>query len=290
MHCVLFERNYQSKRSTPIAKGEFFKVPLQKRENIMREFFGFGGFQRAAEGYLSWQHLTFVTSLLTVMAILAVWLGRKNRLADAARKNRILVWTAILIDSLELFKIVLFCIRSRDPWNWLRDLPLFLCSIQLIAIPLAAFCKGRVKEAALDFVCIFGLLGAVLGTYGAGQNYNAYPVLSFDNVVSGLTHCISGFASLYIMIAGLASMKKNNIGITFGILFGFCIAAYVANLCLDYNYMFLMRGDGTPYDILYNLVGGSPVLYPISVVALFIIYICIYYWVYFLVRKKRGGK
>ena len=204
----------------------------------MREFLGFGGYQRAAEGFLSWQHLTFVTTLLVIMTVLAVYLGRKNKLRDMQRKNRVLIVAAILIDSLELMKIVLLCIRGNDPMGWLYNLPLFLCSIQLIAIPLAAFTKGKVEEAALDFVCIFGLLGAVLGTYGAGQNYNAYPVLSLDNVVSGLTHCISGFCSLYIMISGMSRLKQSNIGITFAILFAFCIGAYVANVLLDYNYMF----------------------------------------------------
>ena len=165
-----------------------------------------------------------------------------------------------------------------------------MCSIQLIVIPLAAFSKGQVKEAALDFVCIFGILGAVLGTYGAGQNYGCYPVLSFDNVVSGITHSIAGFASLYILFSGMASMKRKNIGITFAILFSFCIAAYVANVLLDYNYMFLMAGDGTPYDILYNLVSGHQVAYPLCVVALFIFYICIYYGVYFLSHRKLRQK
>ena len=102
----------------------------------------------------------------------------------------------------------------------LYELPLFLCSIQLIAIPLAAFSKGRIKGAALDFVFIFGLLGALLGTYGAGNNYSVYPVLSIDNVASGITHSISGFASLYIAISGMVSMKKKDIPITFAILSG----------------------------------------------------------------------
>ena len=90
-------------------------------------------------------------------------------------------------------------------------LPLFMCSIQLITIPLAAFTKGRIKEASLDFVFIFGALGAVLGTYFAGNNYASYPVISFDNVSSGVTHAISGFAALYIGIAGLTNMKVKNI-------------------------------------------------------------------------------
>lgn len=254
----------------------------------MREFFGFGGYRRAPEGAYSWQHLVFVSSLMAVMILLAVVLGRRNRHRSDAEKNRVLIWAALLIDAFEIFKIVLLCVRENDPMHWLYDLPLFLCSIQLITIPLAAFSKGRIREAALDFVMIFGILGAVAGTYGAAQNYSAYPVLGFDNVVSGITHSISGFSSLYILIAGMASMKKKNIVITFGIMIFFCAAAYIADVLIPYNYMFLIRGDGTPYDIIYNLVGGSRVLYPLSVLGLFIAYIALYYWIFYIIKKRKA--
>lgn len=250
----------------------------------MREFFGIGGYQRTPEGAFSWQHLLFVTSLMVIMVALAVALGKRNKEKLSKQKNIVLIWSAILIDGFELMKIIISCAEDSEAWT--RMLPLFLCSIQLIAIPLAAFSNGRIKEAALDFVCIFGLLGAVLGTYGAAQNYNAYPVLSFTNVVSGITHSISGFASLYIMLSGMASMKRKNIWVTFAILLFFCVAAYIANILVDYNYMFLMAGDGTPYDILFNLVNGSQVLYPVCVVALFLVYICLFYVGAFLVKKK----
>lgn len=251
----------------------------------MKEFFGFGGYQRPAEGYLSWQHLTFATFLMVVMVASAILLGRLNKNRPMEKKNTVLLWTALLIDGFELFKIVIISIRSEDPLAFLQMLPLFLCSIQLIAIPMAALCKGRLKEGCLDFVCIFGILGAIFGVYFAGQNYSCYPVLSIDNVVSGITHAISGFASLYILISGMTSMKKQNMIITFSILIGFCIAAYTANVLIDYNYMFLMAGDGTPYDILFNLVGGNKVLYPLSVVGLFLVYITGYYMVYFAITK-----
>ncbi len=252
----------------------------------MREFFGFGGYQRQAEGFMSWQHLTFVTFLMLVMIALAMYLGKQYRHRSMREKNKVLIVSAILIDAAELFKIILLCFRQNDPMHWLYELPLFLCSVQLIAMPLAAFTKGRLREASLDFVLIFGLLGAVLGTYGAGQNYGCYPVLSFDNVVSGFTHALSGFASLYILISNMASMQRRNIGITFSILFGFCGAAYIANILLDYNYMFLMRGDGTPYDILFNFVDGSEVLYPLGVVLMFVMYISVFYAVYFFKQKS----
>ena len=253
----------------------------------MREFFGIGGYQRQPEGYLSWQHLVFVTSLMAVMVLCAVLLGKKNRNADLRIKNKVLIWAAILIDGFELFKIFILCYGQQSWSPCLHNLPLFLCSIQLIALPMAAFCKGQVKEASVDFVCIFGIVGAVLGVYGAGQNYNAYPVLSFDNVVSGITHSISGFASLYIMFSGIERLKTKNIPFTFGILIAFCIMAYTANVLIDYNYMFLMAGDGTPYDILYNLVGGHPVIYPLGVVMLFLLYITSFYGIHHKIAKKK---
>lgn len=253
----------------------------------MREFFGFGGYTREPEGYFSLEHILFVTSLMIIMVLLSIFLGKKNQNKDIIEKNKVLIVAALLIDGLELFKIILMCFRGHDPLGWLYELPLFLCSIQLITIPLAAFTKGKIKEASLDFVLIFGILGAVFGTYFAGQNYGCYPVLSFDNVVSGITHSISGFCSLYIAISKMTSMKKENIIITFAILLSFCILAYIANIILDYNYMFLMRDDGTPYSIFYNLVNGNKVLYPLVVVILFLLYITGFYQVYYLLKNKK---
>ena len=253
----------------------------------MKEFFGWDGYTREPEGFLSWQHLLFVSCLMAVMVALAVLFGRKNRNKSDSEKNRVLIISAILIDSFELLKIVIVCLRSKDPWTWLYELPLFMCSILLIAIPLAAFSKGRIKQAALDFVLIFGILGAVLGTYGAGNNYGSYPVLCFDNVISGITHSISGFSSLYIGITKMASMQKRNIPITCSVLLGFAVCAQIANWLLDYNYMFLVRGDGTPYEILYTLVGGNPVLYPLGVILLFFVYILAFYGVNYFIQKRK---
>ena len=262
-------------------------------ERIMREFFGFGGYMREAEGFLSWQHLLFVSALMAVMIVLAVVIGRKNKSKSDREKNRVIVFSAILIDCLEIVKIIIQSVREGDAWLWLYELPLFLCSIMLIALPLAAFSTGRIKEAALDFVFIFGVLGAVLGTYGAGNNYGTYPVLCFDNVISGITHSISGFSALYIGITGMASMKRKNIPITFSVLLGFAACAHIANTLLDYNYMFLVRGDGTPYEVLYMLVGGNAVLYPLGVILLFLLYIISFYGVYYgaytKVKKREKG-
>ncbi len=255
--------------------------------NALKEFFGFVERTREPEGYMSWQHILAVAVYMVTMVALAVLFGNRNKNKPAKDKNKVLMIAAILIDTVEIIKITVFCWRSGDISDLLNNLPLFLCSIQLIAIPLAAFSRGRLKEAALDFVFIFGLLGAVLGTIGAGQNYNAYPTISIENIASGITHSISGFATLYIGISGMKSMKKKNIPYTFAILLSFSVAAYITNCLIETNYMFLTGGDGTPYDILFNLVGGNPVIYPISVVLLLVIYAMTFYGVYYLVTKKK---
>lgn len=262
--------------------------------DIMLEFFGLKDYHdgtfhyiREAEGAWSWQHLTFVSLLILAMIGLAIFFGLRNKNKTDKQKNKVLIACAFLIDGFEIVKIIVLCIRCQDPLHWLYVLPLFLCSIQLIAIPMAAFCSGRVKEACLDFVLTFGILGAVFGTIGATQNYGCYPVLSMDNVFSGITHSISGFASLYIGFSGMTSLKKKNLPITLGILGVFSVLAYVANVTLDYNYMFLMRDDGTPYSIFYNLVNGSPIFYPILVVGAFVIYVVFFYYIYHLIISKK---
>ena len=111
-----------------------------------------------------------------------------------------------------------------------------------------------------------------------------------DNLVSCATHCISGFAALYIMISGMCCMKKQNIKISIGILLAFSIMAYIGNLFWDCNYMFLSRGDGTPYDIIKSIVGGVPGLYPLTVVGLLVIYIIVFYNIYHFLSFKHAAK
>ena len=253
----------------------------------MKRFFGFTDNVGKPAGFLSLDHLLLVFAFMTLAVTFAIILGRRYHGRPQREKNRVLIFTAIAIDSIELFKIILMCVRNHDPLNFLYDLPLFMCSIQLISIPMAAFCKGKLKSIALDLVVMFGLLGAVFGTLGAGNLFSSYPAWFFDCVVSVLTHWISGFSALYIGISGMATLEKRNSPLTIGVFSGFVFAAFVTNYLIDYNYMFLRAHDGTPYKILYNLVNGNPVLYPITVIALFYIYIAVFYYVAVKMKSKQ---
>ncbi|MBQ8162776.1 MAG: hypothetical protein IJZ93_00205 [Clostridia bacterium] len=107
-----------------------------------------------------------------------------------------------------------------------------------------------------------------------------------------------GFASLYIAFSGMISLKKKNLPITVSILGVFSVLAYVVNILLaepdsdgvmkPHNYMFLMRDDGTPYSIFYNLVNGNSVLYPLLVVGAFVAYVVLFYFIYNTIKEKQS--
>ena len=262
---------------------------VKYKVKYMGEFFGKPTFG-TPQGVYSWQHLLYVSFLMVVMVLLAIFIGIKCKNKDDKSKNLVLIWCAFLINGFEMFKFAFNLGASPDGASWKEDLPLYLCRVQLIAIPLAAFCKGRLKEAALDFVVVFGIIGAILGTLGSTENFNKYPVLSFYNIITGITHSISGFASLYIMIPKMDSMKLKNWPIVITVLLSVCGLALIANAAFNENYMFLSYHDDTPYIIVHNMVGGISVLYKILVILLFVIYYFAFVYIYNLIKSKINQK
>lgn len=70
---------------------------------MIKEFFGFGGYNRPVEGYMSFEHLSIVTFLMIVMVMLSIYFGRRYANKNLKEKNKVLLIAAILIDSFELF-------------------------------------------------------------------------------------------------------------------------------------------------------------------------------------------
>ena len=262
--------------------------------DLLREYFGWTQ-NRPVEGWFSWQHLLYVTLMVILTVALGVILGRRARPEDEEKRRTPLKIAALLMVGLELFKIVICSFRAGDVWSFRGFLPLFLCSILLISLPLAAFGKGKVREAATDFSFSFGMLCCIAGTYLAGNIFGSSPVLSFDPMVSVTTHCISGFATVYIGCSGLCRMKPRNIPISFAILAvfeGLALAVDIWQKPTPYqsNYMFFMSPDGTPFQLCLDIVGGSQVLYTIFVMLLYFVYLALFYAGYAAVRRVKKIK
>ena len=249
------------------------------------------GVKRPPAGLFSWSHLLTVTLTLAALLTLAVFLGKKFK-NDYKKQNLVLLISGIAIVAIQLSKNIWLLCETDDFWDCLiGNWPLYFCDIPIYVIPLAALTKGRFKQWCLDFLAICGLLMGFMGNYFAGNLYPSHAIVSFSVFNTLLNHSISAFVALFIWVTGLNKMEKRDIPFSIGILFTFMTIA----LIVDYiyipikgtprNFMFFFHGDGTPFTIFHDLVGGNKIAYQIIIYVLQCGYMGLFYAVYYTVLK-----
>jgi uncharacterized membrane protein YwaF len=143
--------------------------------------------------------------------------------------------------------------------------------------------KGKFQQAMADMIFVLGMVGAITGTILATEfNYNA--AFSFFPLTCVFTHCVSGFACLYIGCANLFTMDKKTWLINTAILIVFSGCAWIGEIYLPADYMFLKSPDGTPFTILWNWFNGSKIFYPLSVIFVQLIFLALFYGAVNLIR------
>ncbi len=245
---------------------------------------------RPAAGLFSWSHLLTVTIILGGLLVLAFFLAKKFK--DNPKGQRIvLITSAASIVALYLMKIIFLLLTTDDVRNTLlENIPLFFCDAMIFVAPIAAFSKGRVQEICLDFIAICGFIMGFMGNYFAGNIYGSHPAFCYLSLISAFDHSISAALALFIFVSHLNKMEKRNIPFTIGIIFVLTSITLVVDYTTGKNYMFLLRGDGTPFDIFFNLVNGNVILYQIIVYILHCGYIGLFYVIYYLIIKLINNK
>lgn len=259
------------------------------------QFMGFEEDTRVPEGWLSWQHLTYVTVVIAIAVFLALRLGRKYRDKSIQEKRKPLRIAAIVMLTSEITKIILYCIQDGNAGIIRSNLPLFLCSIIFFTLPMAAFGKKRISDAAMNFTFVFGMLCCVAGTYLAANIYANNPIFCYSCLASKTAHCIAGFSAVYIGSSGLAIRKQGDRWIMILILGVFEAAALIVDILqtgtnYECNYMFFTNPSGTPFSICMQLVHDSQPLYTAFVAALYFAYLFLFLLVWRLVVRKREGR
>ena len=251
---------------------------------------------RQPAGLFSFGHLFSVTLTLTILLVLAVFLAKKFK-GDEKKQNLVILITGISVLTLVTAKIAYQMILSTNPWEALiGNFPLYFCDIMIYIIPMAALTKGRFKDCCIDFIAICGLLMGFMGNYFAGNLYPRHAIISWAVFIELLTHSASAFISLFIWCSKLNKMEKRNMPFTIGMLFIFMTIALIIDYAYwgitghPHNFMFFFGGDGTPFDLFYNLVGGNLVPYQIIVYVLQCGYIAAFYGVYYLILRLINKK
>ena len=243
---------------------------------------------RQPAGLFSVSHLLTVTLTLAAFLALAVFLGKKFK-EDVKKQNLVLLISGIAIVAVQLSKNIWLLCETDNFWDCLiGNWPLYFCDIPIYVIPLAALTKGRFRQWCLDFLAICGLLMGFMGNYFAGNLYPSHAIVSFSVFNALVNHCISAFAALFIWVSGLNKMEKRDIPYVIGILFTFMTIALIMDYTLQKNFMFFFSGDGTPFTLFHDMVGGNKIAYQIIIYILQCGYMGLFYAVYYLVLRIKA--
>ena len=223
-------------------------------------------------------HLMWLAPLI----VFAVFCGKIYKKAGEKKRKTLRLTFAALLLADEIFKHVMLI--AADSWLP-KYLSLHLCSINIFLIIYHAFRPNKTLGTFLYTVCIPAAVAAMLF-----PTWTCLPFLNFIHLHSFTVHILLAVYPMMLLSGGDIVRDIRKVPHCIGILLIMAAINFAVNLALDTNYMFLMRGDGTPYDILYNLVNGNRILYPLLVVALFLIYISLFYYVVYVIRRKARAK
>lgn len=206
---------------------------------------------------MSWQHILICVVIYIIVvgaAILLAKFGKKD-------KHDIILKSFAILDFIGL--VVGFCLRDGffgPGWLYVlrMDLPFFICSTIHIALPLAAFGRGKLKQAMLNYMVFIGPLATITGTILAANYFN--PETSIWIMVwNCIIHVVSGIVALYLVLRKRVEWKKY-LWVPYTLVGGMFIVATLINYLFPLmipnlgqpNYMFLDNPEGTAFSLFFD--------------------------------------
>lgn len=166
-------------------------------------------------------------------------------------------------------------------------LPIHLCSWFMYVMPFVIWGKGWLKQAALAFICTYGLLGGVVN-FIVPDILNYYPAWAFFGLHTMLYHGIMLFVGILLWIKVYKPKP-----IDWVTAFIFVVIAYIPCVIVDqlygWNYMFLTDGHGTPLAMISEPLNNPAVWKVIMFIGYFALNFVFYVPVIIIeaVKKKK---
>lgn len=132
-------------------------------------------------------------------------------------------------------------------------LPLHLCSMQCVFIPLAIFTK---KRALWDYLYATAVLGGLCGVLFPAGVAGVYPLWHFQTIQTVLLHSLLMFVPLALIATGRFEPSLQGFGRALLVFLPVAAIAAVVDICYGENYMFILfPPEGTPLVWLYDAFG-----------------------------------
>jgi len=179
-------------------------------------------------------------------------------------------------------------------FNWWGELPLQLCNINMLMIPVALACGNR---KLLGFSAYSGTLGALMALLMPSAGFEHYSLLLPRIMGFYGTHMMIFLGSVSLLTLGIYKPRYRDIPlllVTFyaicAIIFGINMLLRVTGLHTYANYWFNVATEGNPLlELFYSFI-PVPLLYTAPALLILLAYMLIITTVYQLVTRSRAAE
>ena len=230
----------------------------------------------------------FWVLLLTIAgAIVLIWHSQQEK--TETQRARFLCSLSCL--NILLFFAYKFAL-SKDPeflalsgltrFNWLSELPLQLCNINLFLIPLGILTKNR---KILGFAFFIAPLGALMALIFPEAPFRDFPLFIPRMLGFYLTHSLLIVCGLSLSSLGFYSPRAKDEPGILTLFLGLGILAHMVNtllrrgLCPQANYFFTYGADISALKLLWKLI-PVPFLYEIPILLVLLGYMALVIFIY----------
>lgn len=202
-----------------------------------------------AYGFLSLPHILEILFIPLSLGLLLHWTQTHSR--QAARK--LLRGLAVAVPCLELMRIVWLFLLGEG--YWVKLLPLHLCGLQVLFIPLAVFTRSETLRSYVWATSILGGITAIV--YPAGI-VGTYPFFHFQTFQSFALHLLLILVPVLMFLCdGYAPSIKQLPSVTV-ILSLSALCAFAVDWIWGQNYMFLREVPDIGFLQEILRLGGYP--------------------------------
>jgi len=157
---------------------------------------------------------------------------------------------------LEIIKII-FNIVIGNGNNPNTYIPLYYCSLLLYAGIFSSVCKGKLKRVGDVFLQTGAIIAGLVFLVFPTTSIATYPAFHFISIQSFVYHGMMIYLGIIMNKANYIELNKNDI-IYYALLIVITsIVAYIVNILLDTNLMFISKDfPSNPITIIYKHTGG----------------------------------
>ena len=184
--------------------------------------------------------------------------------------------------------------QNMGGFNWWGELPLQLCNINLILIPIAVL---TMKKPLLSFCFFIAPLGAMMAILMPQNGFSGYSLLLPRMLGFYGTHFMIIILALSLVTFGLYHPKFRNIPMTLVALVCIALVVFGINLLLratglhaKANYFFLMEPEGISILELFHKWIPVPFIYMIPSFAILVPYMALItlgFWIADRIKAKK---